>query len=130
MDAADFLKEAVRLVPSGGWVMYESVPKAGLDKFDNALQAKDLQPCSSVRVFGTRAELRLEKEPGDLSGQASIIVEGEENDSEAVSCLCREQDYLLRGIPGKLIHREYFCEDESGFPRLVCDRAAGIDGGM
>ncbi len=129
MDVASFLERAEGIAGAGAWMLYESVAEAGLNPCAG-IDAATLVPCAKVRVFGPLAELRLEKAPGERAGCARIVAEVAEGmPGEAV--FPRVQSYIVRGRPEKLVHKEYFKEDEdgSGFLTLFCERLAGLAGG-
>lgn len=81
---------------------------------------------ASLRIFARNGEIRLEKNPGCPEICARAILE----DAGGEEYYCRETAYFIRekidGNHARLICREYFQPNESGFLVKQCERLTGV----
>ncbi|MBR3881405.1 MAG: hypothetical protein IKJ34_07430 [Mailhella sp.] len=122
----DFLELAEAGAGASSWCLVETAKEAGLMHLADLKGAGIAAEASRLIVFSGSAEYRMEKAFREQQGRVRIVELGTAQGRE---CRVREQEYLLRkdaGAKGRLLSREFFCQDENGMLKLYCECLAGI----
>ena len=122
----EFLELAETGTGSSSWCLFETAKEAGLMRTADLKGAGISNEASRLIVFSDRAEYRMEKAFREQQGKVRIV---EFETAQGKECRVREQEYLLRkdaGAKGRLLCREFFCQDENGMLKLYCECLAGI----
>lgn len=109
---------------SMAWLLAETPRKPFFQPFAEALPENALAEAFSVIIFGPKAEIRFERQPGAKTGLVRVLSECE--DGEEYLGISRRA--ILWDRNGKLEYREYFTESESGFLRKAASRLADVIG--
>lgn len=122
----EFLALAGAGTGPSSWCLFETAKEAGLMPLADLKEAGIAAEASRLIIFSKSAEFRMEKAFREQQGKVRIV---EFETAQGKECRVREQEYLLRkdaGAKGRLLCREFFCQDENGMLKLYCECLAGI----